>query len=104
MHITLCKKLFDIRHTPGLLGWVKRTGMEIVRYLKYNLIDLSDLIGFGYYLSDTQGELECWRMGFIFCGKNLLLLTRIQMSDPGPTGLLVMVFPISMSFWSRSQT
>ena len=34
--------MFDIIHTPGLLGWV------IVQ------IELSDLIGFSYDLSDTQ--------------------------------------------------
>ena len=32
-----------------------------------NLIELGDLIGFGYDLSDTQDGLKCWRMGFIFC-------------------------------------
>ena len=30
----------------------------------YNLIGLSDLIGFGYDLSDTQDGLKCWRTGF----------------------------------------
>ena len=32
----------------------------------YNLIELSDLIGFGYDLSDTQNGPKCWRMGFIY--------------------------------------
>ena len=31
---------------------------------KYNLIELSDLVGFGYDPSDTHDELKCWRMGF----------------------------------------
>ena len=61
-HIMQLKK-FGIMHTPGLLGWV------------------SCLIGFGNDLSDTQDELKCWRMGFIFCGKHLPLLTMIQVSD-----------------------
>ena len=56
---------------------------------KYNLIDLSDLIGFGYDLSDTQDGLKCWRMGIIFCGLHPLLLTRIQVSYiQGPWALL----------------
>ena len=55
----------------------------------YNLIELSDLIGFGYDVSDTQDGLKCWKMGFIFCGKHPLPLTRIRMSDPGPKGSLV---------------
>ena len=33
----------------------------------------------------------CWRMGFIFCGKHPLLLTRIQVSDSGHMGPLVCV-------------
>ena len=51
-----------------------------------NLIELSNLIGFGYDLSDNRDGLKCWRMGFIFGGKHPLLLTRIQMSNPGPMG------------------
>ena len=35
---------------------------------KYNLIELDDLIGFGYDLSDIHELLMCWRMGFIFYG------------------------------------
>ena len=55
--------------------------------IQYNLIELSDLIGYGYDLSDTH---DGWRMVFIFCGKHSLLLTRIQMSDPGTMGPLVL--------------
>ena len=55
----------------------------------YNLIELSDLIRFGYDLSDTQDGLKCWRMGIVLCGKYAFLLTRIQVSDPGPMGPLV---------------
>ena len=51
----------------------------------YNLIELSDLIGFGYDLSDTQDGLKCYRMGFILCGKH-------QVSDPGPLGPLVYLY------------
>ena len=35
-----------------LLGWVKRSAD------KYNLIELNDLIGLGYDLSDTQDGLK----------------------------------------------
>ena len=52
-----------------LLGWVKRSDIEIVQ-IRHNLIELSDLIGFGYDLSHTQDELRCWTMGFIFCGND----------------------------------
>ena len=52
-------------------------------------IELSDLLVFVYDLTDTQGGLKCWRMGYIFCGKHPLLLPRIQLSDPGPMDPLV---------------
>ena len=48
------------------------------------------MIGFVYDLSDTQDGLKCLRMGFIFCGKHLLLMTRIQVSDQGPMGPLIL--------------
>ena len=32
--------------------------------------------------------LKCWSMGFIFCGKHLLI-TRSRVSNPGPKGPLV---------------
>ena len=79
--------MFDIMHTLGLLGWVK--GQTLSCADKYNLIELSDLIGFGYHLIDSQDGLKCWRMGIIFCSKHPLLLTRIQVSNPGPMGPLV---------------
>ena len=66
-------------HTPGLLGWVKMPDIETVQI---SIIWLN-LIGFGYDLSDIQDGLKCWRMGFIFCGKHHLLLTRIQVSGLG---------------------
>ena len=44
------------------------------------------LIGFGYDLSDTQDGLSVGEMGFIFCGKHPLLMTRIRVSDPEPQG------------------
>ena len=43
------------------------------------------------HLSDAQDGLKRWRMGFIFCGKHYLLLTRIQVSDRGPMGPLVFI-------------
>ena len=55
----------------------------------FNFIELSDLIGFGYDLSDTQDELKCWRMGFKLCGIHPHLLTRIKVSDSGPMCPLV---------------
>ena len=73
--------MFDIMHTHDILGWVKRPDIEIVQSII--LIELSDLIGFGYDLRDTQDGHKCWRTRFIICGKHPLLLTRIQVSDPG---------------------
>ena len=80
--LTLCKPL-------AFLGWVK--GQTLNRADKYNLTELSDLIhvGFGYDLTDIQEGLKCWRMGIIFCDKHPLLLTRSQVSDPGPMDPLV---------------
>ena len=52
------------------------------------MIELGDLIGLHYDLGVTQDGLKCWRMGFILCGKHPLLLTRIQVSDPGPMAFL----------------
>ena len=37
-----------------------------------------------YDLRDTLDGLKCWRMGFISCGKYLLIVTRIQVSESGP--------------------
>ena len=48
------KKMFDPMHTPYVLGWVKRSKIEI---------ELSALIGFGYDLSDAQVGIRCWRNG-----------------------------------------
>ena len=42
-------------HSPGLLGWVKMSDIEIVQIV---LIEHSDLKGFGYDLSDTQDGLS----------------------------------------------
>ena len=50
----------------------------------YILVEYSNSIGIDYDQSDTQGE-----MGFIFCGKHSLPMTRIQMSDQGPKDSLV---------------
>ena len=30
----------------------------------------SDLVSFGYDLSDIQDGLKCWRKGFIYCDKH----------------------------------
>ena len=51
------------------------------------LIDVSDFV---YDLSDSQDGLKCLRMRFIFCGKHLLLMTKIQVSDKDLTGPLVL--------------
>ena len=53
------------------------------------MIELSDLIGFGYDLNDTQDGLSVGEMGFLFCGKHPLFMTRTQVSDPGHKGPLV---------------
>ena len=50
-------KLLDLMLTPSPLGWVKRSDTEIM------LVELSELIGFGYGLSDTQDGLMSWRNG-----------------------------------------
>ena len=39
-------------------------------------------------------DLGVGEMGFIFCGKHPLLVTRTQVSDPEPMGHLVCVFII----------
>ena len=51
-------------HTPFIL--LGKTVRHCHCADKYDFIELSDLIGFGYDLSDTQDGLKCWRMGFIF--------------------------------------
>ena len=79
--------MFDIMHTPDLLGWVKMPDIDTVQIS----IILLNLISFGYDLSDIQDGLKCWRMGFIFCGKHHLLLTRIQVSSLGSIGPLVTI-------------
>ena len=65
-------------------------------------MELSDLIGFGYDLSETQDGIKCWRMGIIFGGKDPLLLTRIRVSDPGPIGPLVKVQICLQVFFFKS--
>ena len=42
--------MFDLMHAHVLLGWVNCADKDI-------LIELSELIGFGYDLSDTQDRL-----------------------------------------------
>ena len=76
--LTLCTLL-------AFLGWVKIPDIETVHI---SIIWLN-LIGFGYDLSVIKDGLKCWRMGFMFCGKHLLLLTRIRVSGLGPMGPLV---------------
>ena len=60
--------MFDIM--SPLAFWVGLKGQPL--NCADNLIELSDLLGFGYDLSDTQDGLDCWRMGIIFCGKHSL--------------------------------
>ena len=76
-------------HTPDLLGWVKRSDIEILQLSIY-LIELSELIGFDYDLSDTQDGLRCWRNGIYILWLTSFPVTRIQVSFPGPKGPLVL--------------
>ena len=43
-------------HTPGLLGWVKRSDIEIVQ--------ISTLIGFSYDLSQTVQSMKYYLVDF----------------------------------------
>ena len=54
------------------------------------MVELRDFKGFVYVLSATQNGLNCLRMGFIFCGKHLLHITSIQVSDQGTIHSLVL--------------
>ena len=47
-------------HTPGLLGWVKRSDNEIVQ------TSIICLIGFGLDLSDTQDGLSVGELDLYF--------------------------------------
>ena len=61
---TLCK--FDLMHTPGLLGWVKRLDIEIVKTSELSeLVVLSD-----YGPCGTQDDFRGLRNGIY-----ILLLT-----------------------------
>ena len=51
---TVCKS--DLMHIPDILGCVKRSDIEIDKYI---LIKLSELVVFDYGLSDTQDGLRC---------------------------------------------
>ena len=59
---------------PYLLGWVNKSDAVIVQ-------------------SDTKDGLILGveEMGFIFCGQHPLLVTRTQVSDPGPIGLALLL-------------
>ena len=48
-------------HTPDIVGWVKRSDIEIVNISIYSLIELSEFIVFDYGLSDTQDGIRCLR-------------------------------------------
>ena len=63
--------------TLDLLGWVKRSDIEIVQ------ISIFCLILAVYDLSDTQDRLRCGEMGFVLCGKHPVPMTRVQVSDQG---------------------
>ena len=49
--------MFDRMHIPDLLILVKRSDIDIVQ------ISISESIGFGYNMSDTQDGLRYWRNG-----------------------------------------
>ena len=53
--------MFELMHIHVRLSRVKRSDIDFCAD-KYNLIVLSDFIGFGYDLSDTQDGLEYMRM------------------------------------------
>ena len=72
-------------HTPDLLGGVKMSDIEIVQ-ISIFLIELSEFIGFGYDLDDTQDGLRCWRNRIYILWLTPYLVTRIQVSDPGSKG------------------
>ena len=55
---TPTSKISDLRHTPDLLGWIKRSDIEFFAD-KYILIELSELIAIDYDLSDTSDGLRC---------------------------------------------
>ena len=55
-----------------------------------------ELDKFGYDLIDVQDGLKCWRLGFIFCGKHHLLLTRMQVSDIGLMGPLFTIVTVKV--------
>ena len=74
--------------TPDLLGCIKRSDIEIVQ-IRLFLIERSELIGFGYDLSNTQDGLRLRRNGIYILWLTTHLVTRIQVSDPGPKGPLV---------------
>ena len=52
-------------------------------------LELIELIGFGYDLSDNQDGLRCWRNEIYILWISSFLVIKIQVSDPGPTGPLV---------------
>ena len=84
-------KVFDLMHTPDLLGGVKMSDIEIVQ-ISIFLIELSEFIGFGYDLDDTQDGLRCWRNRIYILWLTPYLVTRIQVSDPGSKGLFFSFF------------
>ena len=51
-------------------AWAFGLGKKVIWHWncadKNILIELSDLIGFGYDLTDTQDALMCWRNGIYF--------------------------------------
>ena len=71
------RKMFDHMHTFDLLGWVNRSNIEMV------MIRVIPKMNIGV------GEI-----GLIFCGKHPLFVTRTKVSDPGPTGPLVLYYSI----------
>ena len=53
------------------------------------MIELREMIGFVYDLSDTQDGLV-FENGIYILDKHLLLMTRIQVRDQGPMGPLIL--------------
>ena len=97
-HRTQCKQIVcpfaHSRILDGVKGqkhFLKKCCMFFVFFFKKMLFCITNLKGkkCRTLCSDTQDGLNCGRIGFIFRGKHPLLVTRIQVSDPGPKDPLV---------------
>ena len=67
-------------HWPLGLGRKSDIEMQIITFW----LKTSELIAFGYELSDTQDGLRCWRNGIYILWLNPLLVTITQVRESGP--------------------